>query len=304
MSSNSDQDSSSALFAAIRHLLRPLIKILLNHGVPFAKFAEIARGVYVEVADADFALPGRKQTDSRVSVLTGLTRKEVARLRGMEKPEDIESAQSYNRAARVVSAWKREHPLEGTASGVSPLPLEGEVSLASLIRRHSGDMPVRAVVDELMRVGTIRLMANGEVELLHRSYLPPPGERRKLVYLGDDVADLIGTIGHNLEAKQEDTYFQRKVFYDNVPVERLPAARDSARKHGEIIIDNLVNELAVHDRDVHPDVEGSGRMRIVVGIYYHEAMFTGSGEGEAAPTPTPDGKKRLSKPPPTKKAQS
>ena len=303
MPSNSDQDSSSALFAAIRHLLRPLVRILLNHGVPYAKLAEIARWVYVEVADADFGLPGRKQTDSRVSVLTGLTRKEVARIRNLEKPEDIESAQSYNRAARVVSAWVREHPLEGTASGVRPLPLEGEPSLAGLVRRHSGDMPVRSVVDELLRVGTIRITEKGEVELLHRHYLPPQGERRKLVYLGDDVSDLIGTIGHNLEAKPGETFFQRKVFYDNIPVERMDEIRAVARQRGEATIDALVGDMAAHDRDVHPEIDGTGRMRAVVGIYYHESMFNGSIPGEAAPTPGTAGKKRRRKPPPKPKAQ-
>jgi hypothetical protein len=97
-----ETDARSALHAAVMRLLRPLVRILLNHGVPFDTFQEIARWVYVEVADKDFELPGRKQTDSRISVITGLTRKDVARIRKVEKPEDRAAALSYNRAARVV----------------------------------------------------------------------------------------------------------------------------------------------------------------------------------------------------------
>jgi hypothetical protein len=270
-----DKDARSALHAAVMRLLRPLVRILLDHGVPFATFAEIARWVYVEVAERDFALPGRKQTDSRVSVLTGLTRKDVARIKKVEKPEDEASALSYNRAARVVSAWVREYPMEGTASGVAPLPLEGRrKSLSELVRRHSGDMPVRAVVDELLRVGAIRLRGSGEAELLHRHYLPPAGERRKLVYLGDDVADLIATIGHNLSAKPSEAMFQRKVFYDNIPAEHLESVRAVARRRGEAAIDALVHDMGAHDRDANAKVDGEGRFRAMVGIYYHEEMLT------------------------------
>ena len=286
---NAADSERRALHSAVMRLLRPLVRILLRHGVPFNTFAEIARWVYVEVTDKDFAIEGRKQTDSRVSVITGLTRKDVARIKKLEKPEDEASALSYNRAARVVSAWAREYPMEGTASGVAPLPLEGRRSLSELIHRHSGDMPVRAVVDELLRVGAIRLRDEGTAELLHRHYLPPQGERRKLVYLGDDVADLIATIGHNLQAKASDTMFQRKVFYDNIPGEHLDSVRAVARRRGEAAIDALVHDLAAHDRDANPKVEGTGRFRAMVGIYYHEELLTG---GEAADIPVKDAARR------------
>jgi hypothetical protein len=266
-----EREGHGALFAAVLDLLRPLVRILLNHGVPFETFAELARAAYVDVAHREFAIPGKKQTDSRVSVLTGLSRKEVARLRELEWPQDAASASAYNRAARVVSAWVREHPSDATASGAAILPLG---SLSDLIRRHSGDMPERAVVDELLRVGAIRLRAPGEAELLQRHYLPPGGGRRKLVYLGHDVADLIATTGHNIEARPGKGFFQRRVFYDNIPVEHLPQLRDAVRRLGEGAIDALVNEMGTHDRDANPRAEGSGRMRAMVGIYYHEAEFT------------------------------
>src|SRR6185437_4103018 len=264
-SSGDKQDSRSALHSAVMRLLRPLVRILLDHGVPFATFAEVARWVYVEVAENHFALPGRKQTDSRISVITGLTRKDVARIKKVDKPADEASALSYNRAARVVSAWVRDYPMEGTASGVALLPVEGSRrSLSALIHKYSGDMPVRAVIDELLRVGAIRIHDSGEAELLHRHYMPPPGERRKLVYLGDDVGDLISTIGHNLTAKPSEALFQRKVFYDNIPAEPAIAA--------------LVNDMGPHARDANEKVQGEGRFRAVVGIYSHEEMLTPESE--------------------------
>lgn len=270
---NTKDEIGGALLAAVLHLLKPLVRILLRHGVPHSTFSEVARWAYVEVADRHFALPGRKQTDSRISVLTGLTRKEVARIRHEARPDDTESFQSYNRAARVVSAWTLEYPQELALSGARPLPLEGEHSIASLVKRHSGDMPVRAVVDELLRVGAIRIREDGEVELLNRHYLPPQGERRKLVYLGEDAGDLISTIAHNLEAAPQDAFLQRKVFFDNVPASQVVETRAVARRLGERTIDNLLVELSPYDRDVNPTVPGEGRMRVVTGIYYYEEPF-------------------------------
>jgi hypothetical protein len=148
-------------------------------------------------------------------------------------------------------------------------------------------MPVRAVVDELMRVGAIRIRDSGEVELLHRHYMPPPGEKRKLVYLGDDVADLISTIGHNLTAGKGETLFQRKVFYDNIPDSHLGAVRTVARQRGEALIDTLVNEMGAHDRDVRPNLEGDGRNRAVLGIYYHEQVFSQDNTAKSPPKKAP-----------------
>jgi uncharacterized protein DUF6502 len=283
MNVQSEAAGRDALYSAVLRLLRPLVRILLNRGVPFNMFAEIARWAYVDVASREFGIPGRKQTDSRVSVLTGLTRKDVARIKGLERPEDQLSGLQYNRAARVVSAWMREYPLEGTASGAAPLALEGRRSFSELVRRHSGDMPVRAVIDELERIGAIRFRNGDEVELLTRHYIPQQGQKRKLVYLGDDVADLIATIGHNLDAKPADAHFQRKVFYDNVPSQELGELRSLARQRGEALIDGLVREMAAHDRDANPKLDGTGRHRAVVGVYYYEEPFGEQDDSDGGP---------------------
>ena len=246
------------------------MRILLQHRVPYDAFADLAKWMYTDVASKEFAIPGRKQTISRVSVLTGLNRKEVDRVQKLPPPTDEESAHEYNRAAKVVTGWVRDYPMEGTPSGTAPLPMEGAQSFSTLVRRYSGDMPVRAVLDELLRLGAIRRTADGEVELLHRHYLPPQGETRKLVYLGHDTSDLISTIAHNLNATPDQTFLQRKVYYDNIPVEHLAQIRQAARAHGEPMLDALASEFSRHDRDINPAVEGTQRMRAVVGIYYYE----------------------------------
>src|SRR5882672_824106 len=99
---------TQALNAAAQTILKPLVRVLLRNGIPYRAFADIARQAYVEVAEKEFALPGRAQTASRISTITGLTRKEVTRTRAREPVGDVPSTWPQNRAARVISGWVRD----------------------------------------------------------------------------------------------------------------------------------------------------------------------------------------------------
>ena len=92
-----------AIKAAIARLLIPLVRVILRYGIPYGAFAEIAKRVYVDVALDEFAIPGRKPTISRASVITGLSRKEILRVQRLPDLGEDDAAESYNRAARPAS---------------------------------------------------------------------------------------------------------------------------------------------------------------------------------------------------------
>ena len=81
-------DLTNAISAAIKRLLYPLVRVLLRQGMPYGAFSDLAKRVYVDVAMQEFGIPGRKQSISRVSIMTGLTRKEVRRIQGLETTDD------------------------------------------------------------------------------------------------------------------------------------------------------------------------------------------------------------------------
>ena len=266
--------SHNALVAAIFRLLRPLVRLLLRHGIPYGVMADVVKQVYVDVAFKEFGLPGRKQSVSRVSVITGLSRKEVARLRQIDRWDDDEAVQQYNRAARVISAWVREPEFHDASGRPALLPVEGDnMSFSELVRRYSGDMPVRAILDELLRVRAIEQLTDDRIRLLARSYVPTEGEAEKLEILGSDVADLIATIDWNLRCSSSEAYFQRKVQYDNLPAEVMPTLQTLAGERAQALIEQLDVWMAGRDRDVNPTVQGSGRKRAMLGIYYFEEDF-------------------------------
>jgi Family of unknown function (DUF6502) len=256
------------LDAAIGRLLRPLVRLLLRHAVPYRAFCDLAKRVYVEAALHDFALPDKKPSISRVSILTGLTRKDVQGL--VNEPDDAapETSERYNRAARVLTAWIRDPDFLHASGKPRALAGEGPRSFGALVRRHSGDMPPRAVLDELLRVGAVRRRDDGLYEPVARAYVPRRGMLDKLDILGHDVADLIDTIDHNLQAAGDDPRFQRKVMYHSIDAQALPAFRRLSAVQAQALLERLDRWLAEHDTD--PDTGDAPRARVGMGIYYFE----------------------------------
>jgi Family of unknown function (DUF6502) len=280
---NMSDNLKRTLHAAVLRLLRPLVRLLLHHSVPYETFADLARWVYVDVAEKEFTLAGKKQTASRISVITGLNRKEVARLQDMTVEDNTGAIESFNRAEKVVTAWLHEYPKAKSPTRAAPLPIEGEHSFASLVKRYSGDMPVRAVLDELIRVGVVRKLDTGEVELVSKGQIVADAENRQalLTLFGTDSEDFISTIAHNVMAPDERKFLQRRAWSDNLPVEQLDTLKATARLRGQAVIDDFVTQFSNVDRDITPTVQGTGRARAVFGVYYYEEISEVASEAQS-----------------------
>ena len=260
-----------ALSASTIRLLRPLVRMLLRNNVSHKTFAELAKFVYVEVAKAEFGIPGKKQTTSRIAILSGLTRKDVQRISA--KPPNIKfiSEEVYHRASRVITGWVRDPDFGDGKGHPHPLRMEGKrASFRALVKRYSGDIPVRALLDEVLRVGAVKQLKDGRICLLSRGYIPQKGSLEKLQVLGSDTADLIATIDHNVYQKPRTPRFQRKVMYDNVPVEVAKEFRILAAAQGQELLEAIDRWLSHRDRDVNPASRGTGRVRVGLGIYHFE----------------------------------
>ena len=265
------------LTKAIVRILMPLVRILLRHNVSFRTFSDIAKWAYVEIAAKEFGIPGRKQSISRVSVITGLSRKEVKRVMEMPRPADTDYAERYNRAVRVTSAWRRVKEFIDSEGNPKILPISGEgYSFAKLVRKYSGDLPHRAVLDELINAGVVDKTDDGHVRLLARAYVPGEDDGVKLHILGTDVGHLIGTIDHNLQTQAPHKWLQRKVSYDNLPAEALPVFRKMATASAQELLEKLDKWLAENDRDTNPEARGTGRFDAGLGVYYFQKTYKDS----------------------------
>ena len=258
------------LHNSILAILKPLVKILLRNNISFPAFNEMARKAYVEVAEEEFVVDGRKQSNSRISTITGLSRKEVKRLQDLPVEVTESHVLKYNRAARVVYGWVHDNSYQQEGQQL-PLKFEGETpSFSQLVKQYSGDVPPRAILDELMRIGLVEKDDQGLYHLLKRAYIPKEGLNEKIQYLGKDVSSLINTMDRNIYQTELTPFFQRKVYYDNLPDECISELQEMIAENSQTLLEQVDQAMAVHDRDVNPSVKGTGKRAIGISIYYFE----------------------------------
>ena len=266
--------SMRVLYGAILRLLRPLVILSLKKGISYGTFASLLKWVFYDVAKKELTLEGRKQTQSRISVITGFSRKEVKRLSELDPPTMRHQKEQYNRATRVISGWRRDNDYLDAQGQPIAIPITGDgATFEMLVKRFSGDMPPRAVLDELLRLGTLQLESDNRVRLVQEAFMPTADEAIKFQILGTDAELLISTIEHNIDRDKTTPFFQRKVYYDNLPDEILADFRRRSGISAQKLLDDLDRYLAINDRDVNPELKGTGRNIAGIGIYYFQKPF-------------------------------
>lgn len=166
-----------ALLLFAETMLRPLIRILLRYGLSYPEFNQMARKLYVDIAmhEAEFRIPQRRrQYKARVACLTGLSRKEVLRLLYSKRAVEDPNFSSYNRASRVLEGWWSDERYRNAAGQPVSLPFRaahGRRSFTGLVMEYSGDIPPRAILDELRRAGACTSGSDDDIRPISAQYV-------------------------------------------------------------------------------------------------------------------------------------
>jgi hypothetical protein len=261
------------LLRAYQVLLGPLVRILLRHGISYAEFSEIAKAVYVEVALKDFKVAGRKATRTRVAVMTGLTRKEVKRVIDEAIKDRYEPKSKFSRLGRVLVGWHTDTDFTGPYG----LPLElqyetnnpGEPTFAELVKRHSGDMSPRSILDELIRVGAVRETDAGWYRVLRREYITDAQGRDTFERTGFIVRNFINTVDFNMtKSAPGKGRFERHVFpADGLRAEDVAKFDAFLRERCQALLEELDNWLA--KLPVPEASKGDEVIHTGVGVYHY-----------------------------------
>lgn len=262
------------LLSAFRHLLRPLVRMLISNGVAYGELAEVAKSVYVEVASTDFSQPGKKRSGSRVAILTGLTRKEVKKhldaANGLG-PDSVPPA-SLNRATRVLQGWFGDSEYVGPYGIPLDLPLEGEgPSFAELVRRYSGDMPARAMLEELKGVRAVVELPDGLYRAVSRSFKMSTLDPDSARYFGGALHDLASTIAHNLHPERQDAArFERAMLREEFPLPLGVDFRAFLESEGQLFLEKLEDWVDREEQKADEQEEAGEQpqtIRLGVGVY-------------------------------------
>jgi hypothetical protein len=261
----------ASLLKALRHLLRPLVRLLVARGATYTMLSDLLKQVYVDVADRDFRLDGKRPTDSRVSLLSGVHRKDVRRLREAAPADADVAPDSVALGAQLVSAWTTRREFldsKGRPRSLARLASQGGGrSFESLVAGVSTDIRPRSVLDEWLRLGVVELDAKDRVVLRAAAFVPSRGFDEKAFYLGHNVHDHLAAAAHNLLAEGEP-FLERSVHYDALAAQSVAELAELAGRAGMDAL-NKINRKAMACEA--RDKGAPAPRRMTFGIYFFAA---------------------------------
>ena len=259
-------ESQGVLLAACRRLLRPVVRILLRHGVTYRQLATLCKELYVEVASADYGLRGRPTNVSRTALLTGLDRKEVKRLRDTYAGKLSEPKRRQDRISRVLSAWFQD-PRYAAAGKPNALPFESVTgpNFVALVDGYGGDVPPKALLKELKRAGAVTQDDQGLLHAVTRYYMPAHTEAAALERAGSVLEDLGNTVAHNLFRRSEsEARFERRATNTMMDARSAKAFREFLERDGQQFLERADAWLSLHEGSA---ATTGNRVRLGVGLY-------------------------------------
>jgi len=262
-------DGKTAATAALRLLFRPIARIMLRAGVNWRELADVCKAIYVEVATEDFGIRGRPTNISRVAILTGLTRRDVRRLRNLLQDDNPEVFSRMNYATRVLAGWYQDKGFLDADGDPAVLPASGENrSFESLCDKYSGDVAATTMLKELKHVGAVAEETNGNLTVKMRYYMPTMLDPERMLSSGSVLEDMGYTVAYNLHRSDKDPgRFERRATNTRMPASVVPQFRKFVEKEGQAFLELVDAWLTEHEID---DGDESESIRLGLGGYWIE----------------------------------
>ncbi len=256
-----------ALMAPLARLLRPMVRLMIRAGITFPVLENLLRGLFVDVAQNDILPDAKSRTDSRISLLSGVHRKEIRRLR-LEPQALLETPPIVTIASQIIARWLGAAPW--MAADGTPLPLprgNEEVSFERLVESVTKDMRPRAILDSWLADGVVSIDADEHVVLNGAAFVPQPGKDAQLFYFGRNLHDHIAAACANITAVGRAPFVDRSVHYDRLPADiadKLAAiSRDAAQK---MLLE--INRAALRMTEA-AEAEMPATRRVNLGVYLY-----------------------------------
>lgn len=259
------------LFQALRRLLRPIVRLLIQKNVTLQVLADILKETYVSVAEETLqAEISKKVTDSHISLMTGVHRKDVKKYRNLDAPDDRGST-PLTIGAEVIARWAAQERYVDKEGEPLPLPYTNkecpEFSFTALADSVSKvNIRANVLLEEFLRLGMVEHNPVTDfVTLKKDAYIPDQGQADQLYYFGANGADhLAASVNNILSGKT--LYFDRSVYHDGLTRESVEILRSAVTTQAMKTL-KLINkkafELSEKDKG-----NKDARFRINLGSYF------------------------------------
>lgn len=283
MNSTNDTTPGSppaALVAALARLLRPLVRLLLSYQITYPQLTALLKSIYVDVAEQEFKVAGKRQSDSRINLLTGIHRKDVKRLRA--EPKDVATIpNAVSIGAQLIAHWLGEADYRDEQGRPRALSIKAEPGSASefdqlVTRIVKQDIRPRVILDEWLRLGVAHLEAD-KVFLNTGAFTPEKGFDEKVFFFGKNLQDHIAAGTHNILGGKP-SYFDRSVYYDCLSEASVNELSRLANELGmKALTDMNKAALELQQQD---QLHQNANYRINFGIFNYHTVMTASNEAD------------------------
>jgi len=248
--------------------------MLMGAGINYRQFEEIAKKAFIEQAIGEPDSHGRTTNVSRVAVRTGLSRKEVSRVkRLLAAPHPLGgSTFQIGRPARALQLWHSDPEFLDENGAPIDLPFDdGSPTFSNLVKLVGGDVPPGAVRAELLAAGGMIELSNGKFRAQKRFFVPATLDEDLIVGFAFIVAPLLEALQHNLE-NSSGPFIQRVAYSDHLPNSDLSAFREVSHAQAENLMNSIDEWLT--EREDRSKAAEDGTKRVGVGVFYFESNHT------------------------------
>lgn len=243
---------SQPLVNAIKRLLRPLVRLLIARALPLQLVVDLLKRLYVEVADEQFPVEGKRQSDSRINLLTGVHRKDVRRLRNQRRRRPT-PPRAATLGSQLIARWTTlpEYlDADGNPLRLPRVAAQGkQPSFEGLVRSVNKDIRPRVVLDEWLRLGIAEIDEAGRIRLNVNAFVPPPGSEEIAYYFGRNLHDHVAAAVHNVLGEPEP-FLERSVAYNHLSQTAVDELTALAKEQGMRLLQDLnARALSLQQRD-------------------------------------------------------
>ena len=264
--------SNSIVLTALLKALRPIARFLMKAGIGYREFAEISKSAFVDVATSDYGLRGRPTNISRVAVMTGLTRKDVKRLRDKISAGTQIDMTRVIPPAEIIEKWHSDPEFVDTAGRPKVLNFEGPApSFAGLVKKYGGDIPPGAMRTELKRVSAVHENKNGELTVTKKYFRPIDQDDQLKRALSQAIYGLALSIDHNLGETDEQSWVERVAFSTRIRTNDKSRVRRISQDRASEFVESVNDLFSAYETIYSDDEPDSESTTVGVGVYYFEA---------------------------------
>ena len=183
-----------------------------------------------------------------------------------------------NRLARVLSGWFESPEYTDQDGRPRVLPIDGpDPSFAGLVHSFSGDIYPKIILDELLRVGAVRVQKDGSVRALARRYTLGGADAAALQQLGTAARDLFSTLEHNIAAPADSRLFDDSVVSVRLNSAAIPLLRQMLHRRGESFLEDVEGWLSERET---PDAARAVRAGVMVQLFVDQESGNGEKSGD------------------------